>query len=270
MTEKYTETRTFDSDTAMSIFGVAGRLKRRTVCYKTKVGCWEHQDWISERRTKVVNGEKVLMHATIRFDDECHNGENSFSITGHGWYDHYKSRDWDFGGCCHEMIAEVFPELAPLIKWHLVGADSPMHYIANTVYLASNRDHNGLLKGETRQLRNGKTGLPVWERAVFDQAGERIELPQGFNSKWLDAETPPADEAVTLRWVPVNTTGEGKEREFDKARNSACWPEATDEQLCLPEAELRALLEARLPGLQAEFRKAMDEIGMLWSPEDFK
>lgn len=98
MTEKYTETRTFDSDSAMSIFGVAGRLKRRTVCAKTKVGCWEHQNWVSERRTKTVDGEKLVMEVNIRFDDDCHNGHNSFAITADGWYDHYKSRDIDFGG----------------------------------------------------------------------------------------------------------------------------------------------------------------------------
>jgi hypothetical protein len=39
-------------------------------------------------------------------------------------------------GCQHEMIAKVFPELAPFIKWHLSAAAGPMHYIANAVYFA--------------------------------------------------------------------------------------------------------------------------------------
>lgn len=195
MTMKYTETKTFDSDRPMTVLGVPGRLKARTVCSKTVVGCWEKQSWVSERRTATVDGEKVLMHAEIRFDDECHNGHNSFAITGHGWYDHFKARDWDFGGCCHEMIAEVFPELEPLIQWHLVSSDGPMHYIANTLYHASKRD-------------------------------------------------------------------------LSAARATANWPEATDEQLCLPEPELKALLEERLPPLLAKFRADVEGAGFLWSPED--
>lgn len=317
MTEKYTETRTFDSDTAMSIFGVAGRLKNRSVCSKTKVGCWESQNWISERRTKVINGEKVLMHAEIRFDDNCHNGHNSFAITGFGWYDHYKSRDWDFGGCCHDMIAEVFPELAPLIKWHLVSTDSPMHYLSNALYLAGDADYNGRRKGEPksweRRFRFGafptmtfniKGGLIDALLEVIDTRRnpgvlDIVEVPYTgkdnsngtFRPKYtlacypVDAwyKAPFDSRADALEWQTsllmtetyeevkiITAYSEGKERELDAARSAAKWPEATDEQLSLPRDELKALLEARLPGLQAEFRKAMDEIGMLWSPEDFK
>lgn len=43
-------------------------------------------------------------------------------------------------GCIHETIAAAFPELAPFIKWHLVSTDGPMHYVANTVYLAGARE----------------------------------------------------------------------------------------------------------------------------------
>jgi hypothetical protein len=33
-------------------------------------------------------------------------------------------------------VVEYFPELKDFIKWHLVGSDSPMHYVANTIYHA--------------------------------------------------------------------------------------------------------------------------------------
>lgn len=320
MTEKYTETRTFDSDSAMSIFGVAGRLKRRTVCAKTKVGCWEHQNWVSERRTKTVDGEKLVMEVNIRFDDDCHNGHNSFAITADGWYDHYKSRDIDFGGCCHDTIEKMFPELAPLIKWHLVGADSPMHYIANTIYHASNLE-NGKAKGEPnaweKRVKFGNFPITFsvdkafreWLEAALEHRAttlktnhhrkdfQVVEVPyvkkpgdtyqfkpkysfDDFTDSWYKA--PFDNQAQALEWqtalltcgmeIITHVTGysQGKERNLEFARNSACWPEATDEQLCLPADELKALLEARLPGMQAEFRKAMEEIGMLWSPEDFK
>jgi len=37
-------------------------------------------------------------------------------------------------GCLHDEIRQHFPELAHLIKWHLVSTDGPLHYIANTLY----------------------------------------------------------------------------------------------------------------------------------------
>lgn len=321
MTEKYTETRTFDSDSALEIFGVPGRLKNRTVCYKTKVGCWERQNWLSERRTKVLtNGQKVAMHAEIRFDDNCHNGHNSFAITGFGWYDFYKARDWDFGGCCHEMIAEVFPELEPLIKWHLMDTDGPMHYVANTVHFASDRDCWGKAKGEPaaweERVRFGdfpitfsvKPNFLAWLKAALDHREktlktnpqrknfEVVEVPHvnrpgdnhnfgpkysfdDFTTSWY--ECPFNTQAQALEWQTailtcgigvkrvVTSYSQGKERELDKARNAANWPEATDEQLCLPADELKALLEARLPPMIAEFRQTIKSIGMFWSPEDF-
>jgi hypothetical protein len=135
-------------ETQVTLCGVPGRLTR--VPKKDKPGLFLHQKWLSERRTKTVKGRKILMHAEIRFDDNCGNGHNSFGVTGHGWEDHYKARDWDFGGCCHEEIAAVFPELKHLIKWHFMSSDSPMHYVANTVYHASNLD-NGKAKGEPNQ-----------------------------------------------------------------------------------------------------------------------
>lgn len=78
--------------------------------------------------------------AEVRYDDECDNGHNSFGITatieekrGNKWRD----CSW---GCCHDEVAKHFPELAPFIKWHLFDAIGPMHYVANTVYHAGNRN----------------------------------------------------------------------------------------------------------------------------------
>lgn len=37
-------------------------------------------------------------------------------------------------GCLHELLVEHFPELAPLIRWHLWSVEGSMHYVANAVY----------------------------------------------------------------------------------------------------------------------------------------
>jgi hypothetical protein len=75
-------------------------------------------------------GKDATIKATVRHDDECGNGHNSFAITAE-----VRVRGSDVGGgCMHDEIAEIFPELAPFIKWHLVDTSQPLHYIANTLY----------------------------------------------------------------------------------------------------------------------------------------
>jgi len=213
------------------------------------------QEWKSVSRRIKGYGTNGTMIVSIRFDDRCGNGHQSFSITAYVYTDESRrQRDIAAGGCMHEEIAKRFPELAPLIKWHLMDADGPMHYIANTLYHAGDQDCNGLRKGETRQIRNGKTGLLAWK----PEATEKLE-------QYVDSATCPEVQAAT-RYVPWLRTGEGKERRLDYARSSAVWPEATDDQLCLPKEELRTLLEARSPALIEAFKADMERIGMLWEP----
>lgn len=209
--------------------------------------------------SKVITyyGKPATIKATVRYDDECGNGHNSFSITGEIWLKG-KTSDCETCGCIHEDIAKHFQELAPLIKWHGVSADEPMHYVANTCYHASDRDHRGLLKGEKKQLRNGRTDIPVWERQVRNGAGEPVSI--GSNS-WRDSAECPVEKLIAT-WEPVWITGEGKARELDHARSSAVWPEATDEDLTAP--GLKERLEARLPALLAEFKTAIESLGFTY------
>lgn len=58
--------------------------------------------------------------------------------------------------------------------------------------------------------------------------------------------------------------GEGKDRDFAAARNSAVWPEATDEQLSLPKEDLKKLLLARLPALMQNFKSDMEKLGFIY------
>ena len=89
-----------------------------------------------------------VLVASVRFDDECKNGHNTFSITA-DLYDetHQNGEEYVFNsmgkeryltacGCQHDLVTKHFPELAPLIKWHLTSTDGPLHYVADTVYHA--------------------------------------------------------------------------------------------------------------------------------------
>lgn len=92
----------------------------------------------------------------------------------------------------------------------------------------------------------------AWYQCPFDTLAEAEEWAQALTS-------------CKVEFISVPTLfGTGKERELDKARSVANWPDATDEQLSAPRTELEAALLARLPGLVAEFRAAMDAIGMQW------
>lgn len=199
-------------------------------------------------------GTRYKIVATVRHDDECGNGRNSFSVTGSTWrQSHPGSNIWeeDAGGCIHDLIAAHFPELAPVIKWHLCSTDGPMHYVGNTTYFAGDRDCHGLRKGERRQLRNGKTGQLAWKRRDFP-----ADMPQ-----YIDADERPT-AAVVIGYEPWERVGEGKARELDAARRVAVWPEATDAELTAPDLEQR--LRERLPALMIEFKRAVESLGLVY------
>lgn len=149
------------------------------------------QKWTSERRP-VDPGEWAAgryIQAEIRFDDGCKNGKKSFAITGE--IRHPRARDVDACGCIHDEIARYFPELAPLIRWHLMDEIGPMHYAANAVYHASDRDHNGRRAGEACRwdyvVRFG--GVPI-SHPVKQDFWEWLQTPEaggpGYDLEVID------------------------------------------------------------------------------------
>jgi hypothetical protein len=196
------------------------------------------------------NGETYRIIANVRHDDECGNGHNSFSVTGE--IERKQGSRWveDSGGCIHDEVAKHFPELAHLIKWHLSSTDGPMHYVANTVYLAGDRDHNGLKAGETRGMVK-RDGSRIYEWRT-DDGMKPYEL----------RDTSGGVDSVTFHLVQRVRVGEGKERQLDAARRSAVWPDATDEELTAP--DLKERLEERLAALLADFRADVEAFGLEW------
>lgn len=260
---------------AGAFFGVPGRFHNVHLWSSTdpKIperarGKFSAQTFVSEWRKYSEGGARYVIRFEARFDDNCRNGHNDFAITGEVWAATHGGRkigrDMVAGGCIHEDIAKHFPEVAHVIKWHLTGEAGPMHYAANAVYLADNRDHYGLLAGERRQIRNGRTGVLAWHLVAIDDAGEEVEIHTLQKYRYSETQ-PPATHRLEYR--PWYRIGEGKPRDLDAARRVAIWPDATDEELSVEPAELRAALEARLPALLAEFRAMIDGSGFLWLPE---
>jgi hypothetical protein len=242
-------------------------------------------------------GEGAAIWATVRYDDDCHNGHNTFSITGQVRVP--RMRDIAAGGCLHDEIAKAFPELAPFIKWHLCSSDGPMHYVANTVYLAGNRDFNGRAAGEPsafsqviqfndnpikhrvkdsffKFLQDDRSGYDFEVIRMDHERDRETFRPKytfgGYAEKWYECPFDTESEALDFlkalqtckpQFLKIPTAySEGKVRELDAARNAAIWPDATDEDLTAP--GLKERLEARLPALLAEFRQAVESFGFTW------
>ena len=81
-----------------------------------------------KRGTKTVTEKTVT---TISLDDDCRNGREDWSVTAVIYED---GRDVG-GGCCHEHILELRPELADFVALHLCDFTGvPMHGMANGFY----------------------------------------------------------------------------------------------------------------------------------------
>lgn len=72
----------------------------------------------------------------IRLNDECRNGHEDFSLTA-DIYEKAGTEVWrdSGGGCCHEHILKLRPDLKPLADLHLSTCKGiPMHAAANAFY----------------------------------------------------------------------------------------------------------------------------------------
>lgn len=297
------------AESARSILGVPGRALPVHEPQNVRGNLvHRNQAWKSDPRPVDGCGTNGQMVVKIRFDDECMNGHQTFSLTADVYTTESRRRhDIAAGGAMHEEIARVFPELAPLIKWHLVSTEGPMHYIANTVYLAGDRDYNGRRAGEVASTETRicfgdfpvafKFSKPVREfmkshGGLFrplavpyvKRPGETYDFEpkysfEGLPLAWHECPFDTADEAeqfcevlnsgARVSEVTIPTSySKGKARQLDEARRAAVWPDATDAELCASPDVLRVALVARLPALLAEFRRVMqDDCGFLWEPE---
>lgn len=298
---------------AHSINGVDGRMWVVKNPGARAEGCFDAQKWVSESRPIKGYGKNGVMHVEIRFDDECKNKHNMFAITASVYTDESRRmRDIAAGGCMHEEIARVFPELAGLIQWHLFDADNgPMHYVANTLHHATNWADSRYAPGEpcrweTRaRFGNFPITFKLSKRFIVYLAAriehsrttlktnpahvakfEPVAVPYvkkgptdtyqfdphytvtGDVCDWYGADFKNLQDAqefcdalntyeLTFEKVPTDYAQE-KPRNLAFARSSANWPEATDEELCAPRAELEKALRERLPAMMERFRAAIE------------
>jgi hypothetical protein len=238
------------------------------------------------------------MVVQLRYDDECGNGHNTFSMTA----TLYSGRREDGGGCCHDEITKYRSDLIPYVKWHLCSSNGPLHYLANSLYLASDKDHYGYRKGEPcRWEEKIKFGdFPMlftvdkamrsllksdfnWSKAEIEEfqhpKGSSYLKPQyrvkGYeefagvgSDPWYKCSHSTRLELEQFieccQKYPVDIVrtvtdySDGKTPELEAARNAAIWPNAELEDFT------KEKLEARLPKLLEEFKADMESLGFTY------
>jgi hypothetical protein len=185
-----------------------------------------------------------VITVTIRYDDECGNGHNTFSITGDIWKSTINGkkigRDCLTGGCIHDDIIKHFPELKPFIKWHLTSSDGPMYYLENTLFYA---EHHG---PDRVMVYVSKGNDEEFGLEFQDSCYEDIETANKIKEKYGDKCRLELDKKTA------------KTADYDAARACAVWPEAKDEEIT------EANLKKRLPALMEEFVRDVESLGLVF------
>jgi hypothetical protein len=224
---------TIRDERAGSVLGVEGRFFAVIAWPNGKLA---NQQFKATRYWQ-EKGRSYRITAELRFDDDCKNGHETFSITADIRED---NREY-MGGCCHEEIEKRFPEFAPLIEWHLCSTDGPMHYPANALYHA---------------LEHGATHAWVYYTGAIDPlavAGTKERLVGYVKAdKAREAE---GQTGYRVQWDEKTV----KTAHLEHARSCAVWPDAALEQL-----RDKAALDARLPALLERFKAAMLACGFVY------
>jgi hypothetical protein len=92
-----------------------------------------------------INNQKNNCIIKIKLNDECKNGHQDFSITATFWEINKvrNDRNMIMGGCCHDQILKVQPNLKMFVNLHLCDYNgAPMYPEANGFYHLINGFNN--------------------------------------------------------------------------------------------------------------------------------
>ena len=95
------------------------------------------------RHTINIRNTETNAEIKIRLNDECGNGLETFAITATFWEPGRARVDGNLlhGGCCHDEILQVRPDLKIFVDLHLCDVDGmPIYPIKNGLYLRTKTD----------------------------------------------------------------------------------------------------------------------------------
>ena len=183
-------------------------------------------------------GNVYKICANVSLDDDCNNMHANFSITA-DVYEERKNGSWVWvsGGCQHDLISRLFPELKRFIPLHLCSHDgAPMYPVENGTYFIRNspetkaNDYLRLSDGELSKLNAAAEDHVYFKYMLFhlgivarwkQEADEFISfLEDKTGVKWENPYTP-EQERFRL------TLSEDEERDIElKIRQGYYTPEA--------------------------------------------
>lgn len=106
------------------------------------------------RKIVVRDPDGVPGEITFGLDYCQGNAQSHWAVTAWFCGQDRNGHQVEHGGCCHDVILKIRPELAPFVALHLSDADgAPMHAVANGWYAMAGA-MNGA--GETYHAGNGK------------------------------------------------------------------------------------------------------------------
>lgn len=252
----------------------------------------KHQKLVSVNKI-IVDGQKGRIKCEIRYNDECGNGHNSFSITGTVFSHPTSTRDqyWDRGGCIHDEIAKHFPEFKHLIKWHSMTSEAPLHYIANTLYHANESlKYNFTIDSKNKLVQSlHMFNVPadfLTNNDAYKSNLQKVFIDYDLNTEYqeyrrdhdidkrglyddyclynycLELESfldLNKDADINNYRIKKEKGSEYREINLEYARSTAIAPDAT---LC--QLQSKEWLEARLPQLQAAFITDIEALGFVY------
>ena len=130
-----------------------------------------------------VNDARANCEISIRLHDDCNNGHEDFSVTATFWTVGKKrcDRTFESGGCCHEQILELKPELKLFVDLHLSDSlGAPMHAVANGLY----------------HIQQGNHGAAKRHLRVSDDEYEKLRVAESKEHLSIILE----DMGIVYRW----------------------------------------------------------------------
>lgn len=181
----------------------------------------------------------------ISLDDDCKNGHEDFSLTADiyertpkGWRD-------SGGGCCHDHILALRPELATFARLHLATCDGvPMHAIANAWYWFQGAFPDSAESGGNRGPCHGGTGSsgksPDECRRIFGEhilaTPEQVQTIAGKNPRsQVELQFILEEMGFPAQWkaeagAAIRQLEEWTGNEFESKATKQCWQPLTEEQ----------------------------------------
>lgn len=170
-------------------------------------------------------------------------------VTGNRAFSYEQFRDW--GEDRSRVVRRVMPEIYQLLAYDDIFFDrAEEHQYPRVVELAGTRDRFGHQAGDAC----------AWEDSIILPDGKN--LLEGLGGHFYGGCEDILAKRLGLKRVrvPIEFSA-GKPRQLDEARWRANWPEATDEELSVPEDELRAALIKRTPAYLRKLFQQLDSLG---------